>query len=162
MSTRFRTGHDPGRRLHEPSAESRESPWPTSNQRSHQLRMPGVADLRWLAQVLARAMATLGFLIAAGGGILWRLRCDRHREGWRLVGLLHRERGMSMGALHEEVVLVKRFSDPVAFAVAMTVLVLLTILIAVLDFSKADIGWITAGLAGALLASLVFRLVRKG
>ncbi|HEV8056369.1 MAG TPA: hypothetical protein VGP51_07775, partial [Nocardioidaceae bacterium] len=77
-------------------------------------------------------------------------------------GLLHRERGMSMGALHEEVVLVKRFSDPVAFAVAMTVLVLLTILIAVLDFSKADIGWITAGLAGALLASLVFRLVRKG
>ncbi len=51
--------------------------------------------------------------------------------------------------------------DPAAFAVAMTVLVLLTLLIAVLDFTASDLGGIIVGFASALIATAVFRLLRK-
>ncbi len=54
-----------------------------------------------------------------------------------------------------------RLSDLAAFAVAMTVLALETVLIAVLDFSASDLEVIILGLAGALLANLTFCLVRK-
>ncbi len=56
----------------------------------------------------------------------------------------------------------KRLSDPAAFVTAMIALVLLTVVIAVLDFTASDLEWIIPGLACALFATTVFRLVRKG
>ncbi len=56
----------------------------------------------------------------------------------------------------------KRLSDPAAAAVALITVVVLTILVAVLDFSKADIPGIVVGLGCSLIALSVFHLVRKG